>query len=443
MAADIINIFATTRTIKMIIGIDDTDSQNEGGCTTYIAAVLVEKLVKYGDLIDHPMLIRLNPNIRYRTRGNGAIAINIDTDEPEKVKRIVLDEVNVQSKLSDENTNPGVVFLNGTSESASENMRNDLGSFSGRAMQDILCIEEAEHLMRRYGIDSYKLKNGRGLIGALAAAGIASNGIADHTFELIAYRRQSSLGTPRDIDAESIWEADLRTYPDTWDTVDAANRTVVCVPRGCDPVLFGIRGEMDGVVEAFGYIRSEPVERSVLFRTNQGTDMHLVRSEIGQTMPGRSYILRGVVCDKPRTICGGHVIFGIADSSSRIDCAAYEPTKNFRNIIRQLEVGDRVVVCGSVNNGTVHLEKIKIEYLTAAYETRNPMCTCGRRMKSAGTGQGYRCKRCKTTSDVPDRVLIGRDLDTGWYEVPPCARRHIAKPLVRCHRDGGQVHPGR
>ena len=429
----------------MIIGIDDTDSQSEGGCTTYIAAVLVEKLRKYGDLIDHPMLIRLNPNIMYRTRGNGAIAINIDTDEPEKVKRIVLDEVNAQSKLSDENTNPGVVFLNDASESTpeSENVRNDLSSFARCAMQDILHIEDAEHLIRRYDIDSYKLKNGRGLIGALAAAGVASNGIADHTFELIAYRRSSSLGTPREVDTESIREADLRTYPGTWDTVDSVNRTVVCVPRGCDPVLFGIRGEMEKVALAFEYIRSEPVERSVLFKTNQGTDMHLVRSEIDQTMPGRSYILRGAVCDNPRTIQGGHVIFGIADSSSRIDCAAFEPTKNFRKIIRQLEVGDRVVVCGSVNNGTVHLEKIKIEDLAAVYETRNPMCTCGRRMKSAGTGQGYRCKRCETTSDVPDRVPIGRNLDTGWYEVPPCARRHIAKPLVRCCGDVGQVHPGR
>jgi len=102
--------------------------------------------------------------------------------------------------------------------------------------------------------------------------------------------------------------------------------------------------------------------------------------------------------------------------------------------------GDQVVVCGSVNRKTVHLEKIKIERLAARYEVRNPVCTCGRRMKSAGVGQGYRCKRCGDTADVPDRVLIERNLNCGWYEVPPCARRHIAKPLVRCV---GDVHPGR
>ncbi len=422
----------------MIIGIDDTDSQSEGGCTTYIAAVLVDRLKNYGDLVGYPLLIRLNPNVRYKTRGNGAIAINITTDNPEKVKRIVLNEVKNQSKLSDENTNPGVVFLN----SVSENLRDDLRSFSRCAMQDILCIEDAKRIINKYNIDFYEFKNGRGLIGALAAAGIASNGMSDHTFELIAYRRSSRIGTPREIDLRSIREADMRTYPRTWDTVDIANKKVVCAPHGRDPVLFGIRGEMEWVIDAYNHIRSEPVERFTLFMTNQGTDMHLIRSTIDQVIDGSSYILDGVVCDMPRTICGGHVIVGITDpqSGSRIDCAAFEPTKNFRHIIRQLVVGDQVVVCGSVKNETIHLEKIKIECLAARYEIRNPVCACGRRMKSAGVGQGYRCKKCGNTSDVPDRVLIERDLDCGWYEVPPCARRHIAKPLVRC---AGDVHPGR
>jgi len=256
----------------MIIGIDDTDSRNDGGCTTYIAAVLVEKLKKYGDLTDYPLLIRLNPNIRYKTRGNGAVAINIEIDgasEADEVKKIVLDEVRSQSKLSDENTNPGVVFLDDTPL----DMRNDLESFSRRAMQDILRIKDAKDLINRHDIDSCGFKNGRGLIGALAAATVASNGIPDHTFELIAYRRPAQIGTPREVDAGSIRDADLRTYPRTWDTVDIENKAVVCVPRGRDPVLFGIRGEADGVIDAKGHIRSEPIERSVLFRTNQGTDM--------------------------------------------------------------------------------------------------------------------------------------------------------------------------
>ncbi|MEA3282381.1 MAG: tRNA(Ile)(2)-agmatinylcytidine synthase [Euryarchaeota archaeon] len=428
----------------MIIGIDDTDSRSDGGCTTYIAAVLVEKLEKYGNLVDYPLLIRLNPNIRYKTRGNGAVAINIEIDaasEADEVKEVVLDEVRLQSKLSDENTNPGVVFL----DDAPPDMRNNLESFSRRAMQDILRIKDAKDLLNRYDIDFCGFKNGRGLIGALAAAAVASNGIPDYTFEGITYRMPVSIGTPREVDAGSIRDADMRTYPRTWDTVDIANKAVVCVPRGRDPVLFGIRGEVGGVIDALEHIRSERVERAILFKTNQGTDMHLMRSTIDRTRGGRSYILRGEVSSAPRTIHGGHVIFEITDpqSGSRIDCAAFEPTKNFRGVIRQLAVGDRVVVCGSVDDGTVHLEKIKIEHLTVLYEIKNPVCACGRRMKSAGSGQGYRCKRCKTASLVSDRMPIKRSLDYGWYEVPPSARRHIAKPLVRCTGGSYPVHPGR
>ena len=434
----------TTGATIMIIGIDDTDSRSGGGCTTYIAAVLVEKLQKYGDLADYPLLIRLNPNIRYKTRGNGAVALNIEIDgasEADEVKEVVLDEVRSQSKLSDENTNPGVVFLDDTPSV----MRSDLESFSRRAMQDILRIQDAKDLINKYDIDFCGFKNGRGLIGALAAAAVASNGIPDHTFELITYRMPARIGTPREVDAGSIRDADMQTYPRTWDTVDIVNKAVVCVPHGRDPVLFGIRGEVDGVIDAMDHIRSEQVERAVLFKTNQGTDMHLMQSMIDQTRGGRSYILRGVVSSAPRTIHGGHVIFEITDSQSGsgIDCAAFEPTKNFRGIIRQLAVGDRVVVCGSVDGGTVHLEKIKIEHLTALYEIRNPVCACGRRMKSAGVGQGYRCRRCRTASLVPDRVPIKRSLDYGWYEVPPSARRHIAKPLVRCAGGSYLVHPGR
>jgi hypothetical protein len=69
----------------MIIGIDDTDSRSDGGCTTYIAAVLVEKLKKYGDLADYPLLIRLNPNIRYK----GGVSRGY-TSWHEKRSRIIL-----------------------------------------------------------------------------------------------------------------------------------------------------------------------------------------------------------------------------------------------------------------------------------------------------------------------------------------------------------------
>jgi tRNA(Ile2)-agmatinylcytidine synthase len=37
---------------------------------------------------------------------------------------------------------------------------------------------------------------------------------------------------------------------------------------------------------------------------------------------------------------------------------------------------------------------------------------------------------------------LERELELGWYEVPPVARRHVAKPLVRGGFDA-PVHPER
>jgi len=59
----------------MHIGFDDTDS-TKGGCTTYLAAVLVEKLAQmHVEFTDYPSLIRLNPNVPWKTRGNGALCL--------------------------------------------------------------------------------------------------------------------------------------------------------------------------------------------------------------------------------------------------------------------------------------------------------------------------------------------------------------------------------
>jgi tRNA(Ile2)-agmatinylcytidine synthase len=52
-------------------------------------------------------------------------------------------------------------------------------------------------------------------------------------------------------------------------------------------------------------------------------------------------------------------------------------------------------------------------------------------MESAGADAGYRCRDCGTDAGGKVERPIERDVEVGWYEVPPVARRHIAKPLVR------------
>jgi tRNA(Ile2)-agmatinylcytidine synthase len=111
---------------------------------------------------------------------------------------------------------------------------------------------------------------------------------------------------------------------------------------------------------------------------------------------------------------------------------AYEPTKNFRQIVRQLVPCDEVIAVGSFKKGSVNLEKIKIFTLAHPVTSRPPICTiCNKRMTSNGAGKGWKCKKCGIHAKDPEIKEISRTLKTGWYEVPPTARRHLAKPLCR------------
>jgi len=412
----------------VIIGLDDTDSR-DSMCTTYLAAVLIEKLSAFGGMEDYPLLVRLNPNIKYKTRGNAALAINIklnDANDTPQIKELVIDTVEKMAVFSDENTNPGIVFI----EMPTESMINDISLFSMRAVQDVLEIREAKELLERHEIDHRGFKNERGLIGALAAAGFALCGLSDHTFELIAYREKINWGSPRNIDEGSVWAANAATYPDTWDTVDIENERIVFAPHSLDPILFGIRGKNEeSVRRAFSMIVSEPIERHIVYRTNQNTDMHLIPAKINEVQDDRSYILDGIVSKAPKTITGGHIIFELSENGASIECVAFEPTKGFRRVIRELREGDEVTVFGSVKDNTVNLEKIRINSLNVR-ELRNPVC-CGKRMKSMGKGQGKRCEKCGAMSKEQAIETVSRGISPGLYEVPPCARRHLAKPMIR------------
>jgi tRNA(Ile2)-agmatinylcytidine synthase len=428
----------------MIIGIDDTDS-NDGMCTTYLGALLLDELQAYGTLETLPLLIRLNPTIPYKTRGNAAVALKIRADYPKEVTAHVVSRIEELARMECEKTNPGVVFI---PENDYDRLKPALGDFFEKAVRDVIEIQEAKTLISELGISSKGFKNGRGLIGALAACGAMLNLEAwDHTFEYLAYRQKESWGTPREVEKESFFEADRKTYPGTWDTVDLQNRLVVCVPHSGDPVLFGIRGENPATVtEAASLIRAEPIERFAVYRTNQGTDMHLLSAaNLAEIQDMHSYRLEGTVLAIPRTITGGHVIFPIRDEEgNEIDCAAFEPTKNFRLLIRKLRPGDKVELSGSVSSRTLNIEKIEIKTLTPLYKEENPICpNCGKHMKSSGRAQGFRCKKCGTYAASKITCEIKRDLVAGLYEVPPCARRHLAKPLVREQKSNVNIYPAR
>mgnify|MGYP005849159057 CR=1 FL=1 len=421
----------------MHLGLDDTDSK-KGGCTTYLTALLIEELKKFNvEFIDYPGLIRLNPNVPWKTRGNGALNLRFtySAEYEEEIKETAIALWEKHSAVNEKGTDPGIVLYK-----AAE-IPGELTAFSKRAQTTVVTLKEAMMLIKKVCAEALGYNTCRGIIGALAAIGETLQ--RDHTYELIAYRTPENLGSKRRIDEDSIFEMDKKTQPFTFNNVDWEKKRVIITPRGPDPIFFGIRGETPQIVkQAFQMVKTlEPVERWVIFRSNQGTDAHLKPVEkLNQIEPCCSVIVKGVVSQSPRIVPVRHVIFSIKDETAEVDCAAYEPTGDLRKIARELVVGDEIEAFGAVHNATfskpvtINLEKIRVLTLAQPSKTENPLCpNCQKRLKSMGKNQGFRCEKCggKFADLKKTKTFLPRTLKIGLYVTSTRSQRHLTKPLRR------------
>ena len=427
------------------VGVDDTDSLR-GMCTTFLATEIVRDLTKDFDLVGYPRLVRLNPNIPWKTRGNGALALRFghgvgapwlvghisDRDilayprargltDPEKIRSRAIDLVERWSAFDDPTTNPACVILR----------CRPPASLYWKAVRGVVRPPEVRRSLRGLGyVRAYK--NGRGVVGASAAVAWRPR---DRTYEVIAYRRPSAWGTARQIDPASVRAMDQR-FPTTFNNYDYLNDKVVIAPHSPCPVLFGIRGDDPGVLPAaMRTVRGEIPDRWLVFETNQGTDDH-IRWNDWSLEPWSATSIQGIVASVPRTRSGGHVLFELAGRDV-VTVAAYEPSKQFRGVVRSLRGGDRLRLWASVRDEprTLNLEKFQlIEPAAGLRKVANPRCTkCGKSMKSLGRDAGYRCARChvRASSAAAQFVVESTALPLGSYEPPACARRHLSKPLKR------------
>ncbi len=412
----------------LYIGIDDTDSP-DGMCTTYLASQIINKFNDNGiELADYPRLIRLNPFARHKTRGNGGVALKILNDSnADLAKEIVLESVERLSMFGCDNTNPGVIFYDGE-------ITKEMEEYAFRAIYEFITIDEAEEFGKSVGCEIHKFKKGRGIIGSIAAISLP---LADFTYELLAYRAPENFGTKRQIDYESVYEMDKRTFPDTFENIDYSEGYIAIEPKTPCPVLYGIRSNTPDVLkEAKDIVKvTEPIDDWCIFKTNQHTDMHIQEaSRISDMKQFGCYCVCGEVKNKPTIIDGGHMFFYICDESGEIECGAYEPTKDFRKTVSYLRPGDIIKVYGGIGEqNTFNVEKFQVIKLNDV-EYKNPVCECGKRMTSAGKNKGFKCKRCGNRIESSEKVpiIITRNLKNAqFYETPVSARRHLSKPLCR------------
>jgi tRNA(Ile2)-agmatinylcytidine synthase len=416
------------------VAFDDTDSR-EGKCTTHLAFKVVKHLKEKQDavFVDYPLLIRLNPNIPWKTRGNGAVCLRLKVQDVDKVIDYIRQTVEEGSAIGN-GANPAIAFLEG------DYVPIKLREFSALAMCNIMSRQMSEKVAKATGVQYFTFGNGQGLVGSIGAMGCLLEG--DHTFELIAYRKQKNWGRPRIIEKERVIKFSIDSYPYTFNNYDRNHGRVLIAPHSPDPVFFGIRGENPEIVElALPALHTEEeIEGWTIFRSNQGTNMHLQNEiRIANVKAYTAGHIRCKVSSKPYIIEGGHVIFMVKQDSAEMPAAVYEPT-GLANIATKLEDGDIIEIGVGVRKGTTkHPKILNVEYLwiiklAPIYKMLNPLCQiCGKRMKSEGKNKGYQCDRCKHKDYNTKKISIlqERRIKTGLYIPTPKAHRHLTKPLQR------------
>ncbi|MCS7146194.1 MAG: tRNA(Ile)(2)-agmatinylcytidine synthase [Nitrososphaerota archaeon] len=413
------------------IGIDDTDSKRTM-CTTYVAVKALQELERAGfRRADYPWLIRLNPNCPYKTRGNAALCVSIHAEPANlgRIAAIVSSAVERWADLESDGTDPGIVL-------AWKGQAEGLRDIYWRALREIIDPAEARRRCEELGIRYLVIKEGRGVVGAAAAAGADPDSL--RTFEAIAYRVPAMWGLERRVDEKSVIEMDKSLAIFTFDNYDYEKREVRITPHTPCPVLAGVRSiTPQHAEEGLKMVRFlEPVDFFEVFKTNQAEDLHYLPARICDLLPNGSYAVRGIVVSKPAVKPGGHVFVNISDGTGEVTLAAFEPTGSFRRVVEQLVVGDEVLAYGGFKvkgpAAAINLEKLAILRLAKVTVKVAPTCNlCGRRMKSMGRSKGYRCERCgvKRPEQKAVEVDVDRRISEGIYEVCVSARRHLAMPL--------------
>ena len=207
------------------VGIDDTDS-SDGMCTTFLCYTAVKQLLKNGmaELVDYPHLIRLNPNIPWKTRGNAALALQIKTSASRNSVFGFFKGM-VKKFATSPRANSGLVLHEGLK------IPQEVQEFSKRALFSVMSLREARDLVNEFKMDSFELRSGQGIVGALASIGNLLE--RDHTFELIAYRKD--VRRNRVIDFDKVVMMSKTRFPQTFSSYDADYDRVMIAPHGPDP----------------------------------------------------------------------------------------------------------------------------------------------------------------------------------------------------------------
>jgi tRNA(Ile2)-agmatinylcytidine synthase len=384
----------------VLVAIDDTDGP-EGGCTTYVATRLLDRLPE-GASRGPPRLVRLDPDNPWKTRGNAAVVLDLhDAIEADTVLAEARGLVDEHARPTESKGAGLAVFDEPPAE-----------AWYRRGVTERVGLEEARAALRE--VPTVTRGRGRGLVGCLCAAAWRPDDQA--TYTRLAYRGPERRGTERAIDEAAVRRVEREAEP-VFDAWCPADEHALVAPRTPCPVLLGLRAtQPEALPEHVAQIAAEPVERARTFVTNQASDDHLVPATLQPL----------VATGEPERLEGGHVRLSTRTARDRSrEVWAFEPTGELRAGLRGIEPGDRLLALGSLKDGGRQVNAEKLLHVPRE-RSSSPTCPgCGRAMASVGRQAGYRCRSCGTRKGGERHAPA-----PSWHEANASARRHLARPLA-------------
>ena len=453
------------RKAKVILSFDDIDTLR-GGCTTHFATKIIKIFLSRGwKLEDFPRLVRLNPDIPWKTRGNASIAIVLSNENYniylDDIKNLIHTEL--VSYISSNypvagHSQPTFIVADFDYILLKSEFFKDIYRKAIKSTLNVNVIREKtakiieDGIGKRIFIES--VLGDRGIVGSLASIGYLFEE-GDYTFELLAYKKEDEKakenGNLNAIYSYFLENEDISTFGN----IDTYSKKTIITPHGPDPVLFGLRGDnplvLVTVFKELQTLYENLIDDWMIFKSNQGTDIHhqnldhLVENPLYSQIEVLIFKLK-----KKEVLPSGHYIFKMVTSgydsllASDMELACYKEALKMREVLEKIEGECLLLLNGNIRPNletstiTLNLEKSYVILLKTNLLTVKIICPrCLNLLESMGREKGLRCRKCGYRVQVRDnlKISLNKDLVTTVLHEPPMYQRHLTKPLKRFGRE--------
>lgn len=156
----------TKKLVRMVIGVDDTDTPQQGA--SWVSSLKMGKECPYGKFIDHK-IIQLNPKAPNKTTNCCSTAVSLAVEEKD-IPNVIEYAKEFLRKESYSDDTVMTVFIG-------LKIPKELEEWSWNAKSVLYTVEEAKEIAERNGVQIVEVTGNKGTIGAVAAIGCFDLGI--------------------------------------------------------------------------------------------------------------------------------------------------------------------------------------------------------------------------------------------------------------------------